>query len=68
MPMQQAIRMAAQFAGSQAALARELGVQRSTVNSWIMGRNKIPPETAIKIEQYTNFLVTRQELRPDLFL
>ncbi|MDK4528027.1 Cro/CI family transcriptional regulator [Kingella kingae] len=65
--MRNAVKLAADFAGSQAALARVLGVQRSTVNSWIQGRNKIPPETAIKIEHLTHSQITRKNLRPDLF-
>lgn len=65
--MQNAILFAASVVGSQALLAKELGVHRTTVNSWVHGRNKIPAETAIKIEKITNFAVTRQDLRPDLF-
>lgn len=65
--MQNALRMAVSLIGSQASLAKQLGVQRSTVNSWIHGRNKIPPEAAIKIEKLTNSKVKKKELRPDLF-
>ena len=65
--MQNALRMAVSLIGSQASLARQLGVQRSTVNSWIHGRNKIPPEAAIKIEKLTNSKVKKKELRPDHF-
>ncbi|WP_373700718.1 transcriptional regulator [Neisseria dentiae] len=65
--MQNALQAAVNLVGSQASLARKLGVQRSTVNSWIHGRNKIPPEAAIKIEKITDSKVTKKELRPDLF-
>lgn len=65
--MQNAMKLAADIIGSQAALARVLGVQRSTVNSWIWGRNKIPAEIAVKIENLTNAQISRKELRPDLF-
>lgn len=65
--MQVAIKAAADFVGSQAALARALGVQRTTVNAWIMGRNRIPAEKAVQIEQITNKVVTKKDLRPDLF-
>ena len=65
--MQDAILLAANVIGSQASLAKELGVHPTTVNSWARGRNKIPAETAIKIEKLTKSVVTRQDLRPDLF-
>ena len=61
--MHKALQSVVDFFGSQASLARELGVKRSTVH----GRNKIPPEAAIKIEKLTNSKVNRKELRPDLF-
>ncbi|WP_060537008.1 transcriptional regulator [Kingella kingae] len=65
--MQKAIKAAAAFVGSQAALARELGVQKATVNAWVKGRNRVPAEKAVQIEQLTNKTVTRKDLRPDLF-
>ena len=65
--MQKAIKAAAAFVGSQAALARELGVQKATVNAWVKGRNREPAEKAVQIEQLTNKTVTRKDLRPDLF-
>ncbi|RPD83209.1 helix-turn-helix domain-containing protein [Neisseria weixii] len=65
--MRKALQAAIDFFGSQASLARKLGVQRSTVNSWVHGRNKIPPEAAVKIEKLTGFQVKKKELRPDLF-
>ena len=65
--MHKALQSVVDFFGSQASLARELGVKRSTVNSWVHGRNKIPPEAAIKIEKLTNSKVNRKGLRPDLF-
>ncbi|OSI10938.1 MULTISPECIES: transcriptional regulator [Neisseria] len=65
--MQNAILCAVHFIGSQAALARKLGVQRSTVNSWVKGRNKIPPDVAVRIEKLTDGAIRRQDLRPDLY-
>lgn len=65
--MHKTLQLAVDLFGSQASLARQLGVKRSTVNSWIHGRNKIPPEAAIKIEKLTNCKIKRNELRPDLF-
>ena len=65
--MDSPIEVAVSFFGSQSQLARKLGVNRSTVNSWIHGRNRIPAEKAVSIEKLTNSLVTRNDLRPDLF-
>lgn len=55
-------------AGGQAALAEKLGKKkRSTVNSWVKGRNKMPAEIAVEIEKL-GYGVRREELRPDVFL
>lgn len=54
-------------AGGQAALAKRLGKNRSTVNSWLKGRNKIPAEVAVEIEKL-GYGVRREDLRPDVFL
>lgn len=53
------------FFGTQAKTAQNLGVKRQTVNSWVKGRNKIPAETVILIEEKTG--INRSELRPDLW-
>ena len=60
-----AIGKAVDVAGGQAALARMLGVNRSTVNSWVKKRNRVTAETAKKIEVITG--IKREDLRPDLF-
>ena len=60
-----AIGKAVDVAGGQAALARMLGVSRSTVNSWVKRRNRVTAETAKKIEVITG--IKREDLRPDLF-
>ena len=60
-----AIGKAVDVAGGQAALARMLGVSRSTVNSWVKKRNRVTAETAKKIEVITS--IKREDLRPDLF-
>lgn len=60
-----AIGKAVDIAGGQAALARMLGVNRSTVNSWVKKRNRVTAETAKKIEVITG--IKREDLRPDLF-
>lgn len=51
--MPTAIQKAINVAGSQANLAKELGVVRQTVHSWAKGSNQIPPLEALKIEKLT---------------
>jgi len=53
--------------GSQAALARMLGVRQSNVWNWINRENSrgIPPQFVIKIEMETG--IPRHEIRPDVF-
>ena len=55
------------YFGTQVALAKKLGRDKSTVTSWIKRRRKITAETAIAIENITNQTVLREDLRPDLF-
>ena len=54
---------------SQSELARRLGLAQPTVWAWFNGQAKrgIPPEHCPKIERLTNGLVTRYDLRPDVF-
>ncbi|WP_312283661.1 Cro/CI family transcriptional regulator [Candidatus Igneacidithiobacillus taiwanensis] len=52
--------------GSKAALARAVGVVPMTVSHWV--QRGIPIDKAIAIERATNGAVTREELRPDIFL
>lgn len=49
------------------ALADALGVSQSLISQWKTGHRRISPETAARIERATNGLVTRAELRPDIF-
>lgn len=51
--MPTAIQKAINVAGSQAKLAKELGVVRQTVHFWVKGTNQIPPIEALKIEKLT---------------
>lgn len=53
------------FAGSQAKLARGLGVSRQVVRGWV-SRGRISATMAIKAERETNGYVKREELRPDV--
>lgn len=63
-----AVRRAVEVLGSQAALARALGVTPVTVGQWLKpevrtGR-QVPPKQCIRIEQVTGKQVKRQDLRP----
>jgi DNA-binding transcriptional regulator YdaS (Cro superfamily) len=60
-PLQKAI----DIAGSQVNLGRLIGVHQQVVHSW--KKRRVPAERAVQIERVTNGLVTRAELRPDLF-
>ena len=51
--------------GSQARLAKALGVVPMAVTNW--KKRGVPVAWAPEIERATNGLVTRAELRPDIF-
>ncbi len=56
---------AIQYFGSQAKLAKALGVVPMAVHNW--KKRGLPIAWAPEIERATNGLVTRQDLRPDIF-
>jgi DNA-binding transcriptional regulator YdaS (Cro superfamily) len=51
--------------GSQANLARALGVTPQAITKWI--NNGIPAERVLDIERACNGVVTRYDLRPDIY-
>ncbi|UOO89538.1 helix-turn-helix domain-containing protein [Vitreoscilla massiliensis] len=51
--MTAAINKAVQVAGGQSKLARLIGRDRKTINSWVKGRNQITPSAALDIEDAT---------------
>jgi DNA-binding transcriptional regulator YdaS (Cro superfamily) len=53
--------------GSQAELAKALGVKPQHVWNWLHRDNKVPAEQVIAIETATEGKVSRHELRPDLY-
>ena len=59
-----ALHKAVSIAGSQKALADQIGVVQSAVANWLK-RGNIPAEHCLAIEKATGGKVTRQELRPD---
>ncbi|MBE9491067.1 MAG: helix-turn-helix domain-containing protein [Bacteroidetes bacterium] len=60
-----AMRKAVRIFGSQIATASALGVSQMTISVWC--KTRVPAEHVIKIEQLTDGLVTRNELRPDIY-
>lgn len=60
-----ALQTAIQRFGSRARLARQLGVTGEAVRKW--QHTRVPAERCIDIERATEGVVTRQDLRPDLF-
>ncbi len=49
------------------ALARDLNISQTALWQWQHGRVLISIDSALKIERYTNNLIKREELRPDIF-
>ncbi len=48
-----------------ASLARKLGISPVLISQWRSGNRPIPLERCVPIEQATDGLVTRKDLRPD---
>jgi DNA-binding transcriptional regulator YdaS (Cro superfamily) len=54
-------------AGSQKALADTLGCTQSTISKRMYGDIPVTAEWAVAVEKALKGIVTREELRPDLF-
>lgn len=52
---------------TQKAFAARLKVSAGLVSQWLSGETKITGERAVQIENATNGVVTRGDLRPDLY-
>ena len=52
--------------GSQAALAKALGVKQPTISEWLRGDRQVPAERCPDIERATGGAVRCEELRPDV--
>ncbi len=61
-----AIKKTCRVIGSQAALARLIGVTPPTVNQWVSGHRQVPAERCPQIEKATLGAVKCEELRPDI--
>lgn len=53
--------------GAKVELARKIGVSKTWMSQLISGREKCSPMLANKIAEATEGLVTREDLRPDIF-
>lgn len=60
------IERASAAVGSQAELARLLGVTPSAVSQWRLGVCQVPAERCLAIEQATGGAVRCEDLRPDI--
>jgi len=63
--MNQALLRAISYYGSQASLARAIGVSAMSVSLWL--KNGLPVSRAIEIESATGGEITREELLPEIF-
>jgi DNA-binding transcriptional regulator YdaS (Cro superfamily) len=59
-----AFEKAVQIAGSQAALARGIGITPWALSKWNI--SKIPEERCEQIQEFTNNQVLAEHLRPDI--
>lgn len=58
---------AIEILGSQAQLASAIGRKQQSVNEVVRRGKRVPAEWCLKIEQATDGVVTRHDLRPDLY-
>ena len=65
--MSDALERAVTQVGSQAALAKAIGVTPQHVWNWINRDKRVPAEKVIAIEEATSGEVSRHDLRPDLY-
>ena len=54
--------------GAKAEMAEHLGISPTWLGQILSGVRKASPKLAIAIEKATQGLVTRKEMRPDLYL
>ena len=62
-----AIQKAVDAVGSQAALAKAIGISPAVVWQWLKGRRPVAAQHCIPIETATAGAVNRYDLRPDVF-
>ncbi len=57
----------AEYRISQKELARRVGVTQGMVSQWLRKHRPISAEKVLPLERATDGLVSRQELRPDIY-
>jgi len=67
MTPEQALDKAVGLFGGQSSLARACGVKPQAVQQWV-ATGKCPAKRAAEIERLTYGKVSREDLRPDVFL
>lgn len=53
--------------GCQSKLAEAIGVTQQSISNWINGKSKPTVKAARAIEYVTNKMVTKEDLRPDIY-
>lgn len=53
--------------GSLSQLARDLSITPQAIDGW-KRRGKVPAERVLDVERVTGGLITRYELRPDIYV
>ena len=53
--------------GTQKEMAKKLKIKQQSVSDWVTGKKKPSVKNAIQIERLSGGLVTRAEIRPDIF-
>lgn len=62
-----AVRRALELVGSGTVLARVLGVTPTLVYAWANGRKRVAAKRVLAIEEATSYMVSRHDIRPDLY-
>lgn len=57
------LKRAVALAGGPSALAKTLGVTSQAISQW----TRVPAERVLQVERATNGLISRSDLRPDLY-
>lgn len=65
--MNAALERAIEVVGTQAALARAIGVKPQHIWNWLNRDENVPAEQVLAIEAAAAGKVTRHDLRPDIF-
>lgn len=52
---------------TQTALADSIGCHQSLISAWVTGRKQVAARWCLPIERATKGVVTRYDLRPDIF-